>query len=220
MLETLRDAVLRGDAEASAELTSEGLGSGLEPEQILNDTLIPTMGIVGEEFERGERFIPEMLVSAVAMKASMAILRPLLAEKGVEPKGKVVIGTVRGDLHDIGKDLVATMLEGAGYEIVDLGVEVTPEAFVDAVREHAPQVVAMSALLTTTMAHMPQVIAALTDAGLRDSVKIVIGGAPVTQEYAEEIAADGYADDAASAVYLVEKLLSEQSPSGRESLVA
>jgi len=207
MLTKLRDAVLQGDEEAATQRTSESLASGVGPETILSETLIPAMGEVGDQFERGERFIPEMLVSALAMKASMALLRPLLAERGVQPKGKVVIGTVQGDLHDIGKDLVATMLEGAGYEVVDLGVEVSAEDFVRAVRKHAPQIVAMSALLTTTMTFMPEVVEALTQAGVRDSVKILIGGAPVTQAYAHEIGADGYADDAASAVRLAETLV-------------
>ncbi|HEX16246.1 MAG TPA: cobalamin-binding protein, partial [Deltaproteobacteria bacterium] len=173
----------------------------------LNEALIPAMEIVGREYEEGERYVPEMLISAEAMKAAMGVLRPRLVETGVRLKGKVVIGTVEGDLHDIGKNLVAMMLEGAGFEVIDLGVEVTAERFVQAVREHKPDVLGMSALLTTTMIHMPEVIEALKEAGLREEVKVIVGGAPVTQEYAEKIGADGYAPDAASAVEVVKRLL-------------
>ncbi len=206
MLNLLKEAVLKGDMTEAAELTSQALEDGVSPGEILSDGLIATMDIVGQEFESGIRFIPEMLVSAEAMKSAMEILRPQLIASGIESRGKVVIGTVEGDLHDIGKDLVATMLEGAGYDIVDLGVEVTAGQFVEAVQKHSPDVVAMSALLTTTMVFMPGVIQALQDAGLRDSVRVVIGGAPVTRDYAEEIGADGYADDAPTAVALVKSL--------------
>ena len=206
MLNLLKEAVLKGDMTEAAKLTSQALEDGVSPGEILSDGLIATMDIVGQEFESGIRFIPEMLVSAEAMKSAMEILRPQLIASGIESRGKVVIGTVEGDLHDIGKDLVATMLEGAGYDIVDLGVEVTAGQFVEAVQKHSPDVVAMSALLTTTMVFMPGVIQALQDAGLRDSVRVVIGGAPVTRDYAEEIGADGYADDAPTAVALVKSL--------------
>jgi len=208
MIEALREAVLKGDLGVARAMTSQALADGVSPAKILDDTLIAAMEIVGEEFETGERFIPEMLVSAEAMKAAMSVLRPELAATGVPSRGKIVIGTVEGDLHDIGKDLVATMLEGAGFEVVDLGVEATAQQFVDAVKENAPDVVGMSALLTTTMVFMPEVVRALEEAGVRSQVKIVVGGAPVTAEFAREIAADGYADDAASAVTLVKSLIS------------
>ena len=207
MLEELKRAVLSGDDERAAELTKKALEEGIEPGKILNEALIPAMEIVGREYEEGERYVPEMLISAEAMKAAMEVLRPRLVETGVRLKGKVVIGTVEGDLHDIGKNLVAMMLEGAGFEVIDLGVEVTAERFVQAVREHKPDVLGMSALLTTTMIHMPEVIEALKEAGLREEVKVIVGGAPVTQEYAEKIGADGYAPDAANAVAVVKKLL-------------
>jgi 5-methyltetrahydrofolate--homocysteine methyltransferase len=164
---------------------------------------------VGEEYERGERFIPEMLVAADAMKAAMVSLRPRLQEAGIRPRGRVVLGTVDGDLHDIGKNLVGMMLEGAGFEVIDLGVEVPSETFVEAVREHRPEILALSALLTTTMIHMPEVIEALRSAGLRGGVQVMVGGAPVTQEYAERIGADGYAADAPSAVTLAKRLVGE-----------
>jgi 5-methyltetrahydrofolate--homocysteine methyltransferase len=180
---------------------------GIEPGKILNEALVPAMEIVGREYEDGERYVPEMLISAEAMKAAMEVLRPKLVETGVQLRGKVVIGTVEGDLHDIGKNLVAMMLEGAGFEVIDLGVEVTADRFVQAVREHKPDVLGMSALLTTTMIHMPEVIEALKEAGLREKVKVIVGGAPVTQEFAEKIGADGYAPDAASAAEVVKKLL-------------
>jgi len=207
MLEELKRAVLSGDDERAAELTKKALEEGIEPGKVLNEALIPAMEIVGREYEEGERYVPEMLISAEAMKAAMEVLRPRLMETGVRLKGKVVIGTVEGDLHDIGKNLVAMMLEGAGFEVIDLGVEVTAERFVQAVREHKPDVLGMSALLTTTMIHMPEVIEALKEAGLREEVKVIVGGAPVTQEYAEKIGADGYAPDAANAVAVVKKLL-------------
>jgi len=207
MLEELKRAVLSGDDERAAELTKKALEEGIEPGKVLNEALIPAMEIVGREYEEGERYVPEMLISAEAMKAAMGVLRPRLVETGVRLKGKVVIGTVEGDLHDIGKNLVAMMLEGAGFEVIDLGVEVTAERFIQAVREHKPDVLGMSALLTTTMIHMPEVIEALKEAGLREEVKVIVGGAPVTQEYAEKIGADGYAPDAANAVAVVKKLL-------------
>lgn len=203
----LKQAVLDGEEEKAAELTKKALREGVEPARILNEALIPAMEIVGNEYQQGIRYIPEMLISAEAMKAAMRVLRPKLTETGVRLKGKVVIGTVEGDLHDIGKNLVAMMLEGAGFEVIDLGVEVTAESFVQAVKEHHPDVLGMSALLTTTMTHMSEVIEALKKAGLRDKVKVIIGGAPVTQEYSEKIGADGYAPDAASAVQLVKRLL-------------
>ena len=202
MIDTIKQAVLEGDRQKVAELTAAALEEGTEPKEILDQALTPAMDIVGEEYERGDRYVPEMLISAEAMKGAMAKLRPLLADAGVEPRGRIVIGTVEGDLHDIGKDLVAMMLEGAGFEVVNLGVEVSAETFVEAVRERKPGLIAMSALLTTTMTYMPVVIDALKSAGLRSQVKVMVGGAPVTQPYADEIGADGYGPDAAAAVKL------------------
>jgi len=207
MIDKVKQAVLLGDADAVAELTKEALVAGVAPSELLDQALIPGMDVVGSEYESGIRFIPEMLVSAEAMKAAMVILRPLLSESGIEPKGRVLIGTVEGDLHDIGKDLVTTMLEGAGYEVIDLGVEVQADRFVEAVKEVEPDVVALSALLTTTMVFMPEVIERLTEAGVRSTIKIIVGGAPVTEAYAQKIGADGYADDAAAAVSVVKQLL-------------
>jgi 5-methyltetrahydrofolate--homocysteine methyltransferase len=207
MLNAIREAVLQGETDRAAEITARSLREGVAPEEILTHALISAMQVVGEEFESGIRFIPEMLISAEAMKSAMAALRPHLVAAGVPSQGKVVIGTVEGDLHDIGKDLVATMLEGAGFEVIDLGVEVTAEQFVCAVQEHAPHILAMSALLTTTMVEMPKVIQALTHAGLRDAVKVLVGGAPVTRAYALQIGADGYADDASSAVKVARSLI-------------
>lgn len=207
MLEEIREAVLEGDAEQAGTRTRFALDAGATAADILNNALIPAMDVVGREFEEGLRFIPEMLVSAEAMKSAMVVLRPLLADAGVKPRGKIVIGTVEGDLHDIGKDLVAMMLEGAGFEVVNLGVEVTAAQFVDAVREHQPDIVGMSALLTTTMVYMPQVIEALEAAGLRQSVQVMIGGAPVTQEFCDEIGADAYAADAPSAAAVARRLV-------------
>jgi 5-methyltetrahydrofolate--homocysteine methyltransferase len=207
MLDKVKQAVLDGEMEKAAELTKEAIAQGLEASQILDSALTPAMDIVGAEYERGDRYVPEMLISAEAMKSAMVVLKPLLAEAGVKARGKVVIGTVEGDLHDIGKDLVAMMLEGAGFEVINLGVEVTAEEFLKAAKEHEPDIIGMSALLTTTMIHMPEVIEALQQAGLRDRVKVIIGGAPVTQEYADKIGADGYAPDAASATKLAKSLL-------------
>ena len=206
MIDAIKQAVLTGDRDKVVELTATALEQGTQPKEILDKALTPAMDIVGEEYERGDRYVPEMLISAEAMKGAMARLKPLLAAIGVEPRGRIVIGTVEGDLHDIGKDLVAMMLEGAGFEVTNLGVEVTAEAFVQAVRERNPGVVAMSALLTTTMTNMPVVINALKEAELREKVKVIIGGAPVTQAYADQIGADGYAPDAASAVKLAATL--------------
>ena len=189
-----------GDDGAVAELVQEALDQGLAPPEILSGGLIAGMDEVGKDFKAGELFVPEVLIAARAMHAGMGVLRPLLAESDVPSAGKFVIGTVEGDLHDIGKNLVRMMIEGAGFETVDLGTDVKPDAFVEAVREHQPALVGMSALLTTTMVNMKGTIEALEEAGLRDSVKVMIGGAPVTAAFAEEIGADAYAPDAASAV--------------------
>ncbi len=199
-------AVIEGQAKVAVAKVNEALGAGVAPDVILNEGLIAAMRKVGQLFEEGEYFVPEMLIAARAMTASLQVLKPRLVEQGVKPIGKVAIGTVKGDLHDIGKNLVAMMLEGSGFEIMDLGVDVTPEQFVEAVRNGA-RVIAMSALLTTTMTNMKSTVDALKEAGLRDQTKIVVGGAPVTQAYAEQIGADGYASDASSAVRKVHELL-------------
>jgi 5-methyltetrahydrofolate--homocysteine methyltransferase len=206
ILEQIRASVIEGNAKGAEAQVKQALDEGLSAEEILNTALIPAMSEVGAKFEEGEYFVPEMLISARAMQAGLKLLKPLLAESGTEPIGKVAIGTVKGDLHDIGKSLVAMMLEGAGFEIVDLGVDVAPEKFVDAVK-NGVNVVAMSALLTTTMPNMVNTIKALTDAGLRDQVHVMIGGAPVTESYAKQIGADGYAPDASSAVRKARELL-------------
>ncbi len=205
-LKALYTAVVDGDARAATAETQGALAAGLPAEVILNEGLITAMGEVGDRFEQGDYYLPEMLVSAQAMKSSLALLRPLLAERKIEAIGRVVLGTVQGDLHDIGKNLVGMMLEGAGFEVVDLGVDVAPEKFVSAAS--GAQVVGLSALLTTTMPGMQRVVAALQEAGLRDRVKVLVGGAPVTQDFADEIGADGYSADASSAVRKVKALLS------------
>jgi 5-methyltetrahydrofolate--homocysteine methyltransferase len=205
-LKPIYDAVLDGDMEASEAGVQAALEGNVSAADILNVALIPAMGEVGRLFEEGDYFVPEMLIAARAMKAGLAIIKPLLVDSGVEPAGKVAIGTVKGDLHDIGKNLVAMMLEGAGFEIIDLGTDVAPETFVEAVQKGA-QIVGLSALLTTTMPGMSGVIEALQEAGLRDQVKVIIGGAPVTAEYAEQIGADGFAPDASQAASLAKKLM-------------
>ena len=205
--EQIQQAVLRGDAAFVAEnvkvLLDQGVGAG----EILNLALVPPMVEIGNLYERGEVYVPEMLIAAHAMKAGMQVLRPELVKAGVEPLGRVVIGTVQGDIHDIGKNLVAMLLEGAGFEIMDLGVDNSPDKFVEAVKGGA-QILGMSGLLTTTIPSMPRTIQALKEAGLREKVKVIVGGAPVTQDFADEIGADGYAPDAASAVRLAKSLIS------------
>jgi 5-methyltetrahydrofolate--homocysteine methyltransferase len=205
-IDELREAVVDGQAKVAVAKVGEGLAEGTEAGTLLRDGLIAGMGQVGQLYEEGEIFVPEMLVAARAMAAALKVLKPYLVEQGVKSNGKVAIGTTQGDLHDIGKNLVAMMLEGSGYEIVDLGVDVPADKFVQAVREGA-NVVAMSALLTTTMTNMQATIDALRDAGLRDQVRIIVGGAPITKTYADEIGADGYAEDASSAVRLVKEVL-------------
>ena len=207
-LKALADAVIRGDQNEAVNLTKQAIEEGVSPDAILNEGLIAGMSVVGEKFKNNEYYVPEVLIAARAMKSAMELLRPLLAESGVEPKGTVVIGTVRGDLHDIGKNLVAMMLEGGGFRVVDLGVDVPPEKFVEAAQENDAQIVGLSALLTTTMPAMKDTIEAFEQAGARDKVRVIIGGAPVTQDYADEIGADGYAPDAAAAVDKVNELLS------------
>ena len=205
-LDRLAQAVIEGQAaEAVAEAT-RGLEEGVAAESLLHDGLMAAMRHVGQLFEEGEIYVPEMLVSAHAMRSALEVLRPHLVEQDVRSSGRVAIGTVKGDLHDIGKNLVAMMLQGSGFEVVDLGADVYPERFVQAAHDGA-DVIGMSALLTTTMTNMPEVVEAIGDAGLRDRVRIVVGGAPITQTYAEEIGADGYAKDASSAVRLVQGLV-------------
>lgn len=205
--ETIFQGVLEGNMPAVQQATRAALQSGMPAGEILNDAMIPAMDEVGRLFEENEYYVPELLIAARAMKAGLEILRPELAATGIEPKGRVALGTVKGDLHDIGKNLVGIMVEGAGFEVIDLGVDVSPDQFVQAVAEKRAQVVGLSALLTTTMPSMQRTIDALKEAGLRDGVKIIIGGAPVTQRYADEIGADGYGRDAASAAKLVKQML-------------
>ena len=207
VLKELAASIISGNAPKSEELTRNALEGGTEPEKVLNQGLVAGMEVVGAKFKNNEFYVPEVLIAARAMKAGMKILRPRLAESGVEPIGRLVIGTVKGDLHDIGKNLVAMMMEGAGFEVIDLGVDVVPQAFADAIRDNKAEVIGMSALLTTTMVNMREVISTLENEGLRKSTRIVVGGAPLTQNFAEEIGADGYAPDAASAVDMIKNLL-------------
>jgi 5-methyltetrahydrofolate--homocysteine methyltransferase len=210
ILTGLYDRTLVGDKPAVVELTQRGLDDGLSPETMLFEALIPSLEEVGARFERGDFFVPEMLIAGRAMQGALDILRPLLADTGAETIGTFLMGTVKGDVHDIGKNLVDIMLEGAGFKVIDLGVQVAPEAFVDAIREHKPHVVGFSAFLTTTMPMFKVNIQAIEQAGLRDDVIIMVGGAPVTQEYADAVGADGYASDAAGATKRAKDLLSER----------
>lgn len=205
-IQQIAEAVIGGKAAATQQEVKNALQAGIKPEQILSEGLIAAMSEVGARFERGEFYVPEMLIAARAMQSGLSILRPLLTEQAMAMRGKVVIGTVKGDLHDIGKNLVAMMLEGAGYEVVDLGTDVPPEKFASAVREHHPALVGMSALLTTTMRNMKETIEAIEDVGLRGQVKIIVGGAPLTEAFAKEVGADGYAPDASRAVALAKSL--------------
>ena len=207
ILEDLRQSVIDGEMNLTQELVQKALAEEMPPEQILKDGLISAMEEVGRRFECNDFYVPEMLISARAMKSGLALLRPHLTAANVEAAGKVIIGTVQGDLHDIGKNLVGMMLEGAGFEVVDLGADVSSEKYLAAVKEHRPHLVACSALLTTTMPSMKNVILLLKDAGLRDQVKVIIGGAPVTDKYATDIGADGFAPDAASAASLAKQLI-------------
>ena len=208
ILSEISTAVIKGKLDDVVDLTEDALDEGLDAQEILNSGLMPGMDHVGVEFRAGNMFVPEVLRSARAMQSSMEILNPLLAESGVKMVGKVLLGTVKGDLHDIGKNMVGMMCEGAGFEVQDLGKDVAPEGFVDAVKEFEPDVVGMSALLTTTMRVMEHTIKALEEAGVRDTLKIMIGGAPVTQSFADQIGADGYASNAASAAEMAKKLVS------------
>ncbi|HHY39047.1 MAG TPA: cobalamin-binding protein [Clostridia bacterium] len=203
----LAQSVIAGDVAKSTELTKKALEMGVAPLDIINKGLIAGMEVVGERFKKGDMFVPEVLVAARAMNSGLDLIRPLLAETDIKGLGTVVIGTVKGDLHDIGKNLVAMMMESGGFKVINLGVDVPVEKFVEAVRTHKPQIVGMSALLTTTMLVMRDVVSALKESGLRDSVKVMIGGAPVTADYAKEIGADGYAPDAVSATDLAKKFV-------------
>ncbi len=205
-LKKLYDAILSGDAPAAANITQTAVDGGVDPQVLVTDYMIPAMDEVGRRFEANEFFVPELLIAARAMKGSLAILRPLLAEKGIEPVARVVIGTVKGDLHDIGKGLVASMLEGGGFEVIDLGVDVTAEQFIEKAKETNADIVALSALLTTTMTGMKTVIDAIGEAGMADKLKVMIGGAPVTQQYADSIGAQGYSASASGAVALARTL--------------
>ncbi|NPV28647.1 MAG: corrinoid protein [Firmicutes bacterium] len=207
IFEELAKSVVNGDVERVRELTRQAITAGEDPLEVINNGLIVGMNIVGPRFKAGEMFIPEVLMCARAMQAGMELLKPLLVGQDVPVIGKVVLGTVKDDLHDIGKNLVAMMLESSGFTVINLGVNISPEQFVEATKENQPDIVGMSALLTTTMEMMRNTIEALKEANLREQVKVIIGGAPVSQEFAYEIGADGYAPDAASAVELCKKLL-------------
>lgn len=201
------DAILNGNAKKAREATEVALTAGAEPMALIQDSMVPAMDEVGTLFECEEFFVPELLLAGRAMKSAMELIKPLLSAAGQKMAVRVIIGTVKGDLHDIGKNIVASMLEGSGFEVIDLGTDVTPENFVKAVRESNPQVVCMSALLTVTMPAMKTTIDALESAGVRTQVKVLIGGAPVTSQYAREIGADGYSDNASGCVSMVKELL-------------
>lgn len=206
-LRKIHEAILIGDLQTSVNVTKEALEEGTDPQSIIREYMIPAMDKIGTKFEQNECFVPELLMAARAMKGSLELLKPLLAETGAKPEGKVIIGTVKGDLHDIGKNIVASMLEGGGFEVKNLGVDVPPDKIVAEVKENDYNIVALSALLTTTMPAMKDVIEALKDAGLRDKVKVIIGGPAVTQEFCEEIGADGTSDNANGAVGLARELV-------------
>ena len=208
-LSSLYNAILEGGVAGAKDGALAALDSGLEPGMILSEGMIAAMTEVGKRFEDGEYFVPEMLISARAMQAGLNLLKPHLVGTDVKPAGKIVIGTVKGDLHDIGKNLVGLMLEGAGFEIIDLGVDVSPEKFVETIAAEHADIVALSALLTTTMLNMQTTVEAIQQAGLRDKVKIMIGGAPITQDYANQIGADGFSPDASRAVTMAKSLLQE-----------
>jgi 5-methyltetrahydrofolate--homocysteine methyltransferase len=207
VLDTIYQSILEGHAAETVAGVQQVLDAGLDPGQILDQAMIAAMAEVGRRFEAGDMYVPEMLIAARAMKQGLAVLKPRLLEADIDPVGKVVMGTVQGDLHDIGKNLVATMLEGNGFEVIDLGVDVAPEGFADAVRDHQPHLVGLSALLTTTMPGMEIAIQALERAGLRNQVAVMIGGAPVSQQFADDIGADLYAPDASAAASRARALL-------------
>ncbi len=199
-LQKLYDAIVEGDAKTTLEMTNQALAENVTPDELVAKYMIPAMDEVGKRFEAEEYFVPELLLAGRAMKGALGVLRPLLAASGAQPAGKVIIGTVKGDLHDIGKNLVAAMLEGAGFEVTDLGTDVSPEKFVEAVSTKNANIVCLSALLTVTMPAMKTTLEALRSAGVRDRVKVMIGGAPVTDQYAREIGADSYSENASAAV--------------------
>lgn len=209
LIPELYEAVLSGDADAAIAHANKALEAGCSPIDLVNDAIAPAMRKVGELFEEGEYFVPELLMAARATKGVFGILRPLLAKKGVEPVGKVLLGTVQGDLHDIGKNLVGALLEGGGFKVIDLGVSVSPEQFVAAVREQSVNILGLSALLTTTLPAMQATVQALAANDVRGKVKIMVGGAPVTQAYANSIGADGFADNAAAAVNVARSLVTQ-----------
>jgi 5-methyltetrahydrofolate--homocysteine methyltransferase len=206
-LESIYEAILNGDAKKASAEVQAALDQNVKPESILYEACIPAMGEVGRLFEQGEKFVPEMLISARAMQTAVNLLKPHLSQESVRKVGKVVIGTVAGDLHDVGKNLVGMMLEGAGFEVIDLGTDVSPQQFVAAVQANEPEMIGMSALLTTTMTSIGATIEALQEAGLRERVKVLIGGAPVTQDFATKVGADGFAPDAGSATRVAKSLL-------------
>jgi 5-methyltetrahydrofolate--homocysteine methyltransferase len=206
-LKPLFDAILTGDANTAKAITEKALAAGADPLKLVQDYMMPAMGEVGRRFECNDYFVPELMLAARAMKSALDPIRPLLAARGTQPSGRIVIGTVNGDLHDIGKNLVIAMLEGGGFEVVDLGVNVPAEQFIQKIKEKNPHIVALSALLTTTMPAMKTTIDAIKQAGVRDQVKIIVGGAPVTQKYADQIGADGFAEMAAGAVALAKKVM-------------
>lgn len=210
-LSRLYEAILNGDVNSAVSATKEALAEGKTPMEIITGHMIPAMDEVGRRFECEEYFVPELLLSGRAMKGAMELLRPMLAQSGAQPVARVVIGTVKGDLHDIGKNLVASMLEGGGFGVVDLGANVAPEAFVEAVEKNHADIVALSALLTVTMPAMKTTIDALVQAGVRDQVKVMVGGAPVTQQFAAEIGADGFSDNANGAVALARSLVAARA---------
>jgi corrinoid protein of di/trimethylamine methyltransferase len=207
-LQNLYDAVLGGNLNLAVSTTKEAIAEGnIKPQEIIDNYMIKAMEEIGARFETGKAFVPNLLMSARAMKGSLDLIKPLLKNGDIKPMGKIVIGTVEGDLHDIGKNLVSSMFEGCGFDVINLGVNVSGEKFVEAIKEHNPDIICMSALLTTTMNYMKEVISALEVAGLRNKVKIMVGGAPVSQAYADQIGADGYSDNANAAVALARLLL-------------
>lgn len=208
LLNEIQQATIDGRAPEVEKLTQQALDEGMSLDDIINEGFISAMSIIGEKFKNNEIFVPEMLIAARAMRAGLKVLEPLILAGERKYLGKILIGTVKGDLHDIGKNLLGMMLQGGGYDVIDLGVDVTPDKFLAAVKEHQPQVVCLSALLTTTMPFMKETVKLLGEAGLREQVKILVGGAPISQRFADEIRADGYAADAGSAVELVKAVLS------------
>ena len=206
-IQEIYNAVLDGNAPSAQAAVKAALDEGLDPASLLNEGMIAAMREVGKRFEEGDYYVPEMLIAARAMQSALALLKPHLIDAGVQPIGKVALGTVKGDLHDIGKNLVGMMLEGGGFEVIDLGTDVDPEKFVQAVTQEHVQLIGLSALLTTTMPNMKSTIDTLHAAGVRDQVKIIIGGAPVTQDYAVKIGADGFSTDASQAVTVAKSLL-------------